>query len=254
MKKVYFPILAYGGVCRAEFAMSAASLFVRSIQDHKNVSFISTGIFFESLISRGRNAAAAGALHYECDYLLFVDVDVAFDSRDVFKLISHDKDVVCGLYTKKYYSKEKINFLAANRPDVFKTDEWKSLATDFSSESDPRFISSLKAGNTLVPVKYAATGFMLIKTSVFRSIAKARLDLKYHNEVDGYMNFGDNFYNFFPSNINPETKKYESEDYGFCNLWRSLGGVIYAAPSIKLVHIGSHPYEGDIQKQIGVFP
>ena len=253
MTKVYFPIIAYGGSCRAEFAMSTASLFVQSTQQ-ENISFVSTGIFFESLISRGRNSAAAAALHYECDYLLFIDADVAFDSGDVFKLISHNKDVVCGLYTKKYYNKEKINFLAASHPHVFKTDEWKSLATDFTTETDPRFVSSLKAGSPLVPVKYAATGFMLIKTSVFRSIYKARPDLKYQNEVDGYMGFGDNFYNFFPSSVNPETKKYESEDYGFCNLWRSLGGVIYVDPSIKLVHIGSQSYEGDIQKQIEIFP
>ena len=136
MTKVYFPIIAYGGNCRAEFAMSAASLFVQSAQNYKDVSFVSTGIFFESLISRGRNSAAAAALHYECDYLLFVDVDVAFDAGDVFKLISHNKDVVCGIYTKKYYSKQKIHFLAANHPNVFKTDEWKSLATDFTTESD----------------------------------------------------------------------------------------------------------------------
>ena len=78
MTKVYFPIIAYGGSCRAEFAMSTASLFVQSTQ-RENISFVSTGIFFESLISRGRNSAAAAALHYKCDYLLFIDADVAFD-------------------------------------------------------------------------------------------------------------------------------------------------------------------------------
>ena len=61
-------------MCRAEFAMSTASLFVRCVQERKDLSFFSTGIFFESLVARARNAAAAATLHYETDYLLFITV------------------------------------------------------------------------------------------------------------------------------------------------------------------------------------
>jgi len=250
---IYFPIIAYGGVCRAEFAMSVASLFVKGPQQLGKCSFTSTAILFESLIPRARNAAAAAALHYEADYLLFIDADVAFDPSDVIKLVSHDQDVVCGLYAKKYYNKKKIKYLAEHQPDAFETDAWKALCTDFTTETDPRFIKSLRQGTKLLPVKYAATGFMLIKTSVLKKIIKARPDLKYNNDVDGYSKFKD-FYNFFPSHINSDTKKYESEDYGFCNLWRSLGGIIYVDPSVKLHHYGSQAYPGDLQEQFKIFP
>ena len=36
----------------------------------------------------------------------------------------------------------------------------------------------------------------------------------------------------------------------FCNQWRNVGGKIWLDPSIKLDHIGTYIYEGDIQ-QVG---
>ena len=123
---VYFPILAYGGMCRAEFAMATSALFVKCLQQHHNISLSSTGIFFESLVSRARNSSAAASLHYKADRLLFIDADITFDPDDVYKLIKHDKDVVCGAYAKKYYNKQKVAFLAEHHPEVFATDRLAS--------------------------------------------------------------------------------------------------------------------------------
>jgi hypothetical protein len=72
--------------------------------------------------------------------------------------------------------------------------------------------------------------------------------------VDGYMSADpDTFYDFFPVGVNPSNKKYESEDYGFCQLWRSIGGKIYVMPGIKLQHTGRNHYPGDIGAQAGLF-
>jgi len=250
--KIYFPLLAYGGMCRAEFAMALQSLFLEAARV-QGLSFLASGIFFESLISRGRNAAAAAALHYECDYILFIDADISFSPKDVFKLIDHNEDVVCGLYPKKYYNSRKILALAKDSPQVFETERWKSLSTDFTTEMTPTSMESLREGRPLVETDYAATGFMLIKTSVFKKIAEKKPDLKYKNEIDGYMSWGDNFYDFFPVAVNPITKKYESEDYGFCRLWRSVGGKILFDPSINLTHIGTQSYTGSVGEQLKFF-
>ncbi len=110
---VNLPVIAYGGMCHVEFSMALARLYIEALK-RGEVNFISNAICFESLISRGRNAAAASALHHNSDYLMFIDADVIFQPEDVFKLISHDKDVVCGVYPKKYVNDEKVNFLFSN--------------------------------------------------------------------------------------------------------------------------------------------
>ena len=212
---VYFPIIAYGGMCRAEFAMSTSALFVKCLQEHPHVSFSSTGILFESLVSRARNASAAALLHYKCDRLLFIDADINFDANDVFKLIKHDKDVVCGAYAKKYYNKQKVAFLAKHNPEVFATDSWKELATDYTTEFSSCHCSEYRSSKNLVEVNYAATGFMLIKTNVFKKIIKERPDLKYKNEVDGYMSWGDNFMIFSLLMLTQRTESMKAKTTGF---------------------------------------
>ena len=239
-------------MCRAEFSMSCASLFVRCVKE-RNESFYSTGIFFESLISRARNAAVAAALHYKSDYLLFIDADIGFDARDVFKLLDHDKDVVCGAYPKKYYNKQKISYLSRHRANSFESDDWKSASVDFATEISENFLTQVHEGVKLIEVDYAATGFMLIKTSAIKRLIKEKPELKYRNDVDGYLSWGDNFYDFFPAQINPKTQKYESEDYGFCNLWRSIGGKVYVDPSINLQHFGSLSYSGNLKQQSEIY-
>jgi len=159
-----------------------------------------------------------------------------------------------GLYPKKYYSSVKMEALSKHAPHVFNKDnEWKKLATDFSSEFDEVGFNKAKDGKPF-QVDYAATGFMLIKTDVLRTIVEKRPDLKYRNEIDGYMSANqDCFYDFFKVGVNPTTLKYESEDYGFCNLWRSLGGSIWALPDITLTHTGRDHYPGDMIGQANIF-
>ena len=76
-----------------------------------------------------------------------------------------------------------------------------------------------------------------------------RLNGKQINCVDD-QNQRDNFYDFFSVRVNPNTKKYESEDYGFCQLWKEGGGEIHCATDTNLVHIGRHHYTGNLYKQL----
>ena len=39
--------------------------------------------------------------------------------------------------------------------------------------------------------------------------------------------------------------EYLSEDYGFCYLWRAIGGHVWADPAVQLRHVGAHTYVGD---------
>ena len=251
-KKIFFPLITYGGMCNTEFATGAMGTLLR-IQQSSDIDMVVSSIVFESLISRARNASAAWALSSDYTHLLFIDSDICFEANDVFKLIEADKDVAVGVYPKKYYSRQKVESLVKRAPHVFNDkNEWRALSTDFSTEFSAAALDKARKGE-IFTVDYAATGFMLIKTDVFRKMIDKCPDLKYHNDVDGYMSAGDNFYDFFTVGVNKSNKKYESEDYGFCQLWRSLGGQIHVVPSINLTHTGRNHYPGNIQAQAKMF-
>ena len=250
--KILLPLITYGGMCHTEFAMAVMGTLLQ-IQRSSDTNMVVNPIVFESLISRARNAAAAFALQDDFSHLLFIDSDITFEPKDVFKLIEADKDVAVGIYPKKYYNRSKMESLVKRAPHVFNDkNEWRALATDFSSECGAKAADKARRGE-IFTVDYAATGFMLIKTHVFRKIIDKRPDLKYTNDVDGYMSAGDNFYDFFTVGVNQSNKKYESEDYGFCQLWRSLGGQIHVIPSINLTHTGRNHYPGNFQAQVKMY-
>ena len=131
-------------------------------------------------------------------------------------------------------------------------EQWKHLATDFSTELPQESYAKSKSGQP-VEADYAATGFMLISRSCIEKIIEARPEIKYTNDIDGYMEAQDNFYDIFQCKVNPETKKYESEDYGFCKLWKSLGGEITVLPDISLGHRGFNTFYGNLKFQANYF-
>jgi hypothetical protein len=52
---------------------------------------------------------------------------------------------------------------------------------------------------------------------------------------------------FFATSID-HTGALLSEDYHFCELWRKHGGKVYANPFIKLEHVGTYTYTGNLFK------
>jgi hypothetical protein len=209
------------------------------------ISFSLDCIYFESLIARARNAAASNFLNRtDCDYMMFIDSDISFEPESFFSLLKADKDVVSGLYPKKYINSSKVKNLA----DRNLLNNYEELCTDFATE-----IKLDKNTKQIEEVNYAATGFMLFKKRVFSQIANEVPNIAYKNDIDGYMGYGDKFYDFFPCKVNEVTKKYESEDYGFCNLYKSIGGKIYVDTTCNLTHYGWKGYKGNFYQQSKTF-
>jgi hypothetical protein len=59
------------------------------------------------------------------------------------------------------------------------------------------------------------------------------------------------FHALFECMIDPETKEYLSEDFGFCRIWRALGGRIWLDVEGGLTHTGPHDFVGDPSLRFG---
>ena len=53
---------------------------------------------------------------------------------------------------------------------------------------------------------------------------------------------------YFDCIIDPETRRYLSEDYFFCKKSRQAGMQIWACPWMQLQHIGTYIFKGDLAK------
>jgi hypothetical protein len=206
--------------------MSIIQLF-NSLKDDK-IDYSYYPIFFESLIPRARNAAVAQFLEDKTNtHLLFIDSDIIFEPEDVYRLIQAEKDVIAGMYPKKYIVWDRLKKDPnAERVDFPIGGEIKVTEDDY-----------IESG-------YLPTGFLMIKRKAILKLIEQHPELKYKNDIDGYGFDNDNFYNLFNAGI--RNGIYESEDWGFCSLWKESGGQVLIHPDINLKHVGWHEYSGNL--------
>ena len=228
--KVFIPLICYNHTCNTEWMMSILKLLNSAKETGLNMSFYP--IFFESLVSRARNAAVAHFLEDEENtHLLFIDSDIIFEPEDVYRLIQAEKDVIAGMYPKKYIVWDRLKKDPnAERVDFPIGGEIKVTEDDFIESS------------------YLPTGFLMIKRKAILKLIEQHPELKYKNDIDGYGFDNDNFYNLFNAGI--RNGIYESEDWGFCSLWKESGGQVLIHPDINLKHVGWHEYSGNLVNYI----
>ena len=98
--KVLVATPCYGGMVSAEYMRSMCGLVS---------SFIKTGVQHEvrtisndSLVTRARACLLSCFLSDpQATHLLFIDADITFNAKSVYRLLAADKDVVGGVYPMK---------------------------------------------------------------------------------------------------------------------------------------------------------
>ena len=54
----------------------------------------------------------------------------------------------------------------------------------------------------------------------------------------------------FDCMIDPDSRRYLSEDYAFCRRWQQMGGKIYADCMTVLGHVGNIRFIGSLEERI----
>ena len=222
----------YGGSCSSQYFVSMLDLQLELLRAKHQV-IIST-IQNESLITRARNYIASTFLESDCDYLLFIDADHGFVAQDVLKMIETELDILCAIPPKKV-----INWDSVKKSLDLKLDNQKYYTGDFV----------INAGKEDVEIQvdkpfeivYGGTGMMLIKRAVFEKLAKVLPSYKPNNDINE-LNSGNKVTEFFTTEIHDEILL--SEDYSFCKKWKGVGGKIYAAPWVRVSHVGTYEFSG----------
>ena len=168
----------------------------------------------ESLIPRGRNALVARAMNnHRATHLMFLDADIGFEPEYILMLLQENVDVIGGGYPKK------------------------SLPIDYVINP----LADGVADEAKAEVERIGTGFLLLKREVFSRMAEAMPELKYTDDCGLDPSINHHLYAFFECGLFGE-KVFMSEDWLFCNRWRSLGGRIFISKRFALTHLGSYAF------------
>jgi len=252
--KLFIGTPCYGGMITADYFKSCMQLTAVAATNKVELQFGTIGN--ESLITRARNTLVQLFMDDEqYTHLLFIDADISFDPNTVMRMIDLDEEIVTGVYPRKTIDWGKVKIKVSENPNI---SEDALLATALQYNLNVVNPKNIEVRKGFIEVLDGATGFMLIKRNVFKKMALAYPNLRFksdqhlgdpHDKTFGYHNTSDWNYAFFDTVIEPETKRYLSEDYAFCRLWQKIGGKVYADIASSLVHSGNYNFRGQVSTQ-----
>ena len=194
----------------------------------------------ESLITRARNNMVAHFLASDFDKMMFIDADITWPPAAVLKLLESDRPV-CGIpYPTKKVDWERVaKFVNRPHEDRIKPGQLRNSSLIFTIN---RTESTSPSTDGWLEVNALATGFLMMDRAVLEQMRDHyRADLTYKNDVAGYSKFAppEHCVGIFECMIEPDTRRYLSEDYAFCRRWRDLGGSIHCWTQHRLIHTGN---------------
>ena len=199
----------------------------------------------ESLVTRARNNAVADFLaNKEWTHLFWIDSDIGFDVDSAFRLLRSDYDIAAGVYPLKRenWPRDGIPEKMTER-DFINHYQGYTVNAAIPKNKRKKEINLSVNQDGFMEMTEAPTGFMVIKRSVFEKMMEKYPELQYVSDSYGHENKGLH-YRFFDVMVHPVSKRYLSEDYGFCYLWEQMGGKIHIDARSTLTHQGSKLYKG----------
>ena len=210
----------------------------------------STSITFQllksSLVTQGRNLCVAAFLSSTADQMCFIDADISFSVRSIYRMYECPYEVSLVPYPMKTVDANKFRQDDVKRPSDHPDTKGYMFPVELTN------MDAINMHNGFVEIKKGPTGCMMIKRSAFDKLIKAYPDLtvKQTTMINGKMVERPNYYNFFDTYYSKETKLYLGEDFNFCKLWTDIGEKIYALADEEISHVGEKMYSGKLLQEL----
>jgi hypothetical protein len=169
-----------------------------------------------ALIADARALIVAQFLASDCDTLVFIDHDVAWEAGALLKLVDAPVDMVAGIYPQR---RDPINYCVKwlNKDELW---------------ADPE--------TGLLEVAGVPAGFMKLSRKQLEAMVEQYPDTEFYVEnapnEKAWALFAD--YRI--------GKHKMGEDYAFCRRWTDMGGKVWINPEIKMAHIGNKTFQGHL--------
>ena len=253
-KHIFIATPCYGGQIGEPYFRSMMRLAI--LCNKYDIQFTVSTLANESLITRGRNTLVSFFMeHPDATHLFFIDADIEFDPNDLLRMVAYDRPITVGAYPKKAINWQSIIEAARrNEEETTETIEGHSsnyvVNFEFVEDEDGNPQNQIQIRDNLIKLKDAGTGFMCIQRDVIQKMFDAHPELKYANDINVDAKFEKHMYALFDTMIDPESRRYLSEDYTFCRLWQQMGGEVFLDPRTGLNHVGHYTFRGNIRKLI----
>lgn len=240
MPKLFLSTPCYGGLCLEKYMKSIIQLQMLLMREGVQLMLDTTEN--ESLVHRARNVSIGRFIQKtDADFFMFIDADVEFDAQSVLRLLNSGHDVSCAVYPKKVVMWDQA------REAVENGDE-RNMALLSSSLVANIGATKRSVVNGFVEVLDGPTGFMMISREALNKMHEHYKDLNCKNDHQN-RDF-DEYCAIFDCMIDPDSKRYLSEDYAFCRRWQQIGGKIYADCNTTLGHVGNLPFHGCLKDRL----
>ena len=253
-KHIFISTPCYAGQIGEPYFRSMMRLAI--LCNKYDIQFTVSTLANESLITRGRNTLVSFFMeHPDATHLFFIDADIEFDPNDLLRMVAYDRPITVGAYPKKAINWQSI-IEAARRNDEETTETIEGHSSnyvvnfEFVTDEDGNPQNHIQIRDNLIKLKDAGTGFMCIQRDVIQKMFDAHPELKYANDINVDQKFEKHMYALFDTMIDPESRRYLSEDYTFCRLWQQMGGEVFLDPRTGLNHVGHYTFRGNIRKLI----
>ena len=240
MVKLFLSTPCYGGQCLEKYATSVIKLQIELIKEGIQLMLDTTEN--ESLVHRARNVAVGRFLQKtDADVFMFIDADVEFTADAVVRLVKSPHDVSVAVYPKKVVMWDQV------RKAVEQGDE-RNMAMLSSSLVANIGAAKRTVEDGFVELLDGPTGFMAIKRGAFEKLEEKFPELNCKNDHQN-RDF-DEYCAVFDCMIDPDSRRYLSEDYAFCRRWQQCGGRIFADINTTLGHVGNLPFSGCLNDRL----